>query len=99
MILKEYLLRGLVRSALILTPASLVSQWQEELATKFGLTQFRTTSDSLAQRDPDAFWQEPYLIASLATAKRSPHAERVCLRPFGLVIVDEAHLFLASTAA
>jgi SNF2 family DNA or RNA helicase len=34
-ILKELLVRGLARRVLILTPASLVAQWQAELETKF----------------------------------------------------------------
>ena len=35
MILKEYLVRGLVETALILTPASLGFQWWQELNNKF----------------------------------------------------------------
>jgi SNF2-related domain len=34
MVLKEYLLRGMVEHVLVLTPASLVGQWREELETK-----------------------------------------------------------------
>ena len=37
MILKEYMLRGLVRRALVLAPASLTWQWQLELREKFGI--------------------------------------------------------------
>ena len=37
MVLKEYLLRGMVDSVLVLTPASLVGQWREELETKFDI--------------------------------------------------------------
>src|SRR5690606_28452077 len=36
-ILKEYSLRGLVRKALILVPASLIWQWYMELKDKFGV--------------------------------------------------------------
>ena len=35
MILKEYLMRGMVKKALILTPPALTSQWIEELRAKF----------------------------------------------------------------
>lgn len=35
LILKEYLVRGLVKKALILAPASLINQWVEELHYKF----------------------------------------------------------------
>lgn len=37
MVLKECIVRGFVKRALILTPPSLVSQWQEELRSKFEL--------------------------------------------------------------
>lgn len=37
LILKEYMIRGLVRKTLILVPASLVLQWVRELNTKFGI--------------------------------------------------------------
>jgi SNF2-related domain len=51
MVLKEYAMRGMAERALILTPASLVGQWREELETKFGL-QFATTYDPLSRDDP-----------------------------------------------
>lgn len=37
LVLKEYLIRGLVKRALILVPASLVLQWVRELHHKFGI--------------------------------------------------------------
>ena len=37
MVLKEYAQRGMAERTLVLTPASLVGQWREELETKFGL--------------------------------------------------------------
>ena len=46
MVLKEYLLRGMVESVLVLTPASLVGQWREELETKFDIA-CATTHDAL----------------------------------------------------
>ena len=90
MVLKEYALRGMAERALVLTPASLVGQWREELDTKFGLT-FTTTYDSLLRDDPDAFWAQPRIIASIASARRREHAERLAASKFDLVIVDEAH--------
>lgn len=35
LIIKEYMIRGLAKKILILVPASLVSQWVQELRTKF----------------------------------------------------------------
>ena len=37
LLLREYLLRGMARRVLILVPAPLVSQWHEELSSKFNL--------------------------------------------------------------
>jgi superfamily II DNA or RNA helicase len=90
MVLKEYLLRGMVDSVLVLTPASLVGQWREELDTKFDIA-CATTHDALLRSDPEAFWSQKRLIASLALARRSEHAARIAGRSFDLVIVDEAH--------
>ena len=90
MVLKEYLLRGMVDSVLVLTPASLVGQWREELETKFDIP-CTTTHDALLRSDPDRFWNQKRLIASLALARRSEHAARLVGRSFDLVIVDEAH--------
>ena len=90
LILKEYILRGLVRSALILTPSSLVNQWQEELKEKFELS-FVSSNDALFRQDPDGFWKEPYLLVSLQTARSKRHYEAVTRRTYDMVIVDEAH--------
>ena len=90
MVLKEYLLRGMPESVLVLAPASLVGQWREELETKFDIS-CATTHDPLLRSDPDQFWSQKRLIASLALARRSGYAERLLARSFDLVIVDEAH--------
>ena len=84
LILKEYAIRGLVRRALILTPASLTGQWREEMESKFDLP------FAVLRRLPD--WERhPMLIASMDTAKRPPHRSAAQARPWDLVIVDEAH--------
>jgi len=90
MVLKEYLLRGMVESVLVLTPASLVGQWREELETKFAIP-CSTTQDAAFKSDAGAFWKAPRIVASIAAARRSEHAERLLARKFDLVIVDEAH--------
>lgn len=90
MVLKEYMLRGMVETVLVLTPASLVGQWREELETKFGVT-CATTHDTLLRSDPETFWNEKCLIASLPMARRGENAARLQQRNFDLVVVDEAH--------
>ena len=90
MVLKEYAMRGMAERVLVLTPASLVGQWREELETKFGLA-FATTYDSLLRDDPRAFWSQDRIVASIAAARRGEHAQRLVERQFDLVVVDEAH--------
>ncbi len=84
-ILKEYLLRGQIRTALVLTPASLCEQWAEELREKFEL-------DFVVSRGAEGRWGDhPLVIASLETARHTRHRARVRRVGFDLVIVDEAH--------
>jgi len=90
MLTKEYVLRAMVKSILILTPASLVSQWQEEMCRKFGID-FITTENELFHEDPGSFWKKKYIIASIHTAKGARNFASVTARYFDLVIVDEAH--------
>ena len=90
MVLKEYSLRGMAERILVLSPPSLVSQWQEEMATKFDLA-FATSQEPLLRRDPEAFWAQKRVIASLATARRPEHAERLRRWSWEVVVVDEAH--------
>ncbi|WP_451980616.1 DEAD/DEAH box helicase [Azospirillum endophyticum] len=90
MVLKEYLLRAMAERVLILVPASLVGQWREELESKFAIS-CATTHDPLLREDPERFWAQPRIVASLAVARRREHAERLKALAYDLVIVDEAH--------
>jgi superfamily II DNA or RNA helicase len=90
MALKEYLMRGMVKRVLVLTPATLVGQWREEMQTKFDVT-FATSYDTELRRDPAAFWSQPRVIASIATARRAEHFALLAAQNYDLVIVDEAH--------
>jgi len=91
MFFAEARLRGLVRAALVLVPASLVGQWREELRAKFGL-EVATTEDDAFRADPEGFWaRQPLVVASLEMARSRRHADYVVARRWDLVIVDEAH--------
>ena len=84
-ILKEYILRGQIRTALVLTPASLCEQWAEELREKFEL-------DFVVSRGAEGRWGDhPLVIASLETARHARHRASVRKIGFDLVVVDEAH--------
>lgn len=84
LIMKEYLLRGLARKVLVLTPASLVLQWTRELNEKFRI-------GAVAQKKAWMWSEYNVLVASLDTAKREPHRSLVMDTDWDLVIVDEAH--------
>ena len=90
MVLKEYILRGMAERVLILTPASLVGQWKDEMAAKFGI-ECATSHDPALRSDPARFWAQKLVIASIATARRKEHAELLAGLTYDVVIVDEAH--------
>jgi len=90
MVVKEYMLRGMAERVLILTPASLVGQWREEMVEKFSID-CATTHDKLLRDDPAAFWAQPRVIASIAAARRKEHAALLSAQSYDVVVVDEAH--------
>lgn len=84
LILKEYMMRGRVSKALILVPASLVSQWVIELNQKFFIPAVAP------KKNPDwGLWD--IVVSSLDTAKRSPNQEMILEQNYDLIIIDEAH--------
>src|SRR5438552_12583847 len=83
-VLKELTVRGLARRVLILTPASLVEQWQAELDTKF-FEQFETPTE------PDDWHHVHRAIISYDRACGDLHAHAILQHRWDLVIVDEAH--------
>src|SRR5699024_8107132 len=84
LILKEYLLRGLVKKALILVPASLVNQWTRELNEKFFIP-------AIPFRKNYSWDGNDILISSIDTAKRSPHREEILQLDYDFILIDEAH--------
>ncbi len=90
MVLKEYILRGMAQRILILTPASLVGQWRDEMAGKFGID-CATSHDALLRSDPASFWAQNRVIASIAVARRKDQAELLVGQNYDVVVVDEAH--------
>jgi SNF2 family DNA or RNA helicase len=84
-VVKEYLLRGAVRTVLVLVPASLCEQWRAELWEKFEL-------DFVVSRGPGGQWgRHPLVISSLETARHERHRRRVRGANYDLLVVDEAH--------
>jgi superfamily II DNA or RNA helicase len=90
---KELMLRGDLERCLIVAPASLVEQWQEELADKFGL-RFELLTRQLADAtlDGSVFTRFPLLIARMDQLSRSDDLKQQLDRSdWDLVVVDEAH--------
>ncbi|MBS4215678.1 MULTISPECIES: DEAD/DEAH box helicase [Neobacillus] len=84
LILKEYMIRGLVKKVLILVPASLVTQWAQELNSKFYIP-------AVTQRKSYVWEQCDVVVSSIDTAKRNPHREIIYKQDYDLIIIDEAH--------
>ncbi|MBE3596189.1 MAG: DEAD/DEAH box helicase [Hydrogenibacillus sp.] len=84
LIFKEYLIRGLVKKALILVPSSLALQWQRELWQKFQIP-------AAIVKKAHMWETHDIVIASLDLAKREPHKSAVLKQTYDLIIVDEAH--------
>ncbi|PWT77405.1 MAG: helicase SNF2, partial [Chloroflexi bacterium] len=84
-IYKELTLRGMVRSALILAPKALLSQWQAEMLEHFD-EDFVLTDEKRFQ----SFSAHERVICSLPQFVRS--FDKIASRTWDLIIVDEAHL-------
>ncbi|MBI1830950.1 MAG: DEAD/DEAH box helicase family protein [Planctomycetes bacterium] len=91
LVLSELVMRGLARSVLVLTPPSLIEQWQGEMRRKFALEIVNQDDPAFRQKGADAWTQFDRVIVSLHTAKREPHRSAILARQWDLVIVDEAH--------
>ncbi|MBM7097311.1 MULTISPECIES: DEAD/DEAH box helicase [Alteribacter] len=84
LILKEYMIRGLVKKVLILVPASLVTQWCRELNEKFFIP-------AVEQRKHYVWDRCDVIVSSIDTAKRDPHRSTIFEQKYDMIIIDEAH--------
>jgi SNF2 family DNA or RNA helicase len=86
MVLKEMEIRNTHGSILILTPAQLAPQWQQELKEKFGL-EFTCNYDDAF----DGFDAHDRIVASVDTAKGKRYIDDVLSRKWDVLVLDEAH--------
>jgi len=91
LVLSELLMRGLARSVLVLTPPSLIAQWQGEMRRKFGIELTSHDDPAFRESGTAAWGKYDKVIASIHTAKREPHRSAILARKWDIVIVDEAH--------
>ena len=97
LLLKEMKLREAIERILILCPAPLTIQWQDELLRWFG-EPFEIIFSAVDQQQLVNPWQRAtQVIASLDYAKQEDVRERVWQQRWDLVIVDEAHKCSAYT--
>jgi len=90
LLLREFLLRGLAKRVLILVPTPLVSQWNEELETKFRL-EFAVATGARLRARPGYWAENDLVLASIGLAKSRKNFDAVTAASWDLVIVDEAH--------
>src|ERR1043166_3335524 len=83
--------RGQAKRTLIITPAGLTTQWQEEMQDKFGAN-FEIFGRDFNSVNPRIWEYRAQAIASLDRLKRKEH-KRLLLenRKWDLIIFDEAH--------
>lgn len=100
MSLRQLVLNGEVSKALVLAPANVCRQWQDELFEKFALWVPRLDQgkihgahpDDVRPAGPNPYAEHPLLLASSHLARR-PEQQRLVLAaaPYDLLVVDEAH--------
>ncbi len=98
LLLKELKLRNAIDRVLILAPAPLTIQWQDELRSKFSET-FEVINSGLAKNQLAGNPWERFrqCIASIDFAKRDDVAPGILQVDWDLVIIDEAHKCSART--
>ena len=97
LLVRELMLRGDVERCLIVAPGSLVEQWQDELADRFGL-RFEVLSRATVEASytGNPFAEKNLLIARLDQLARAEDLQaRLRAAEWDLVIVDEAHKMAA----
>jgi SNF2 family DNA or RNA helicase len=81
----ELIVRGLVRSVLVIVPASLSHQWREEMHEKFALDFRIVRSGKDLEDDP------PLRIASYTVIRNDRVGKLLREKPVDLLVCDEAH--------
>ena len=99
LLVKELKLREAIERILILCPAPLTIQWQDEMLRWFG-EPFDIIFSAVDQQQLTNPWQRSsQIVASLDYAKQEDVRERVWQQRWDLVIIDEAHKCSARTAS
>lgn len=98
LLIRELLMRADAARILIVSPGSLVEQWQDELFEKFGLSFSLFTRELVDQsRTGNPFDDHDLLVARLDQLSRSEELqEKIRNSRWDLIVVDEAHKLSAT---
>lgn len=84
--------RGQAKRILLITPAGLTRQWQEEMHEKFGLGDFQIYGHHFHIHEPREWKMHDHVIASIDKLKQESHLELLLQADaWDLVVFDEAH--------
>jgi len=97
LLLKELKLREAIERILVLCPAALTIQWQDEMLRWFGELFEMIDADRDKGQLINPWQKESQVISSLDYAKQDDVRERVWQQRWDLIIVDEAHKCSAYT--
>ncbi len=99
LLIKEMKLREAIERVLILCPAPLTIQWQDELLRWFGEA-FDVIYAAVDQQQLINPWQRhSQIVASIDYAKQDTVRDRIWQQRWDLVIIDEAHKCSARTTS
>ncbi len=96
LLIKELMLRGAVERCLVVTPASLDVQWQDELWEKFRLDFDILGRGEIEHAATNAFTGRNLVISRVDLLKQDEQMDRLAGVEWDLVVVDEAHKMSAS---
>ena len=84
--------RGSLKRVLLVTPAGLTKQWQDELNNKFKMGEFQIYGEDFHINEPRHWKMYDYVIASIDRLKDEKHLDSLQQAgAWDLVIFDEAH--------
>nr|WP_238985542.1 helicase-related protein [Nitrosococcus halophilus] len=92
MLLSALRSRGMLRRVLIVTPAGLTQQWQEEMRDKFGFDEFQIYGRDFEGYDARQWKLNDFVIGSIDRLKLDYHKENLLNADrWDLIVFDEAH--------
>ena len=100
LVIRQLIISGRVGRCLILTPAAVLRQWQEELYEKFNLNipryhggqLYDVAGEPIGPPTDNPWDKQDLLLASSHLAKRKERVPQLlAARPWDLLVVDEAH--------